>query len=70
MQCNWKYKFSYTDFKARNTSGHINLMFSLMGPSDPNFSKIHIEVLQKNQICFYKTLNIIQSCSDNKKEAL
>ena len=45
-------------------------MFSLMGPSDPNFSKIHIEVLQKNQICFYKTLNIIQSCSDNKKEVL
>ena len=49
--------------------GHTNLIFSLTGPSDPNCSKIKKKILQKSQICFCKTLNIIQSWS-NKKETI
>lgn len=47
--------------------GHTNLSFSLTGPSDPNYSKIKKKILQKSQICFCKTLNIIQSWSNSKE---
>lgn len=43
--------------------GLTNVTFSLTDPI--NFSKI-----KKNQICFCKTLNALQSCSNNKKEEL
>ena len=39
--------------------GIIDLSFRLTDP-------INLSKIKKNQICFYKTLNVIQSCSNNK----
>ena len=52
------------------TGINANHLFNLVGLTDPKFSKMKLKVPQKNQICFCKTINIVQLCHSNKEEAL